>query len=198
MNKKGIFFLSLNSKKLEDFLIAETSKLINYDGILDVFVFDTFEVLDGIFFNSVNVDQQSNVIETTISKVKNKIMGINSLIRFSNISKHITPYILKVHYEYYNNKSFKRHCKNQIFQSLQPKFRKVGITTNKSSMIDLISPFLLAEIAYYLYIYHSGAYDIIFGMEKEMEIIQSIRNGKYENFNGFLSNDVPYIKINNS
>lgn len=198
MNKKGIFFLSLNSQKLEEFLVKETSELTNHEGVLDVFVFDTFEVLDGIFFNSFNVDKQSDVIESTINKVENRITDNNTLIRYSKVSKYIKPYISKVYCEYHNNESFKRNCRNQIFQSLQPKLRAVGITKNKSSLLDLISPFLLAEIAYYLYIYHSGIYDVIYGMEKEMEIIQAIRNGKYESFADYLSKEVPYIKVSNS
>ena len=166
---------------------------------LDVFVYDVFEVLNGLFFSPNNIEQINVQMESIINKVNQQIVlkdaDKNKLIRFSDFQKEMSLYLIAVYSEYFTNPSFKRHCKSQIFQNLQPKLRDVKITDHKSNLIEILSPFLLAEIAYYLYIFHKNEYSAVYGLESEMEIITAIKNKKYESFNGFIVNPVPHIKV---
>jgi quinol monooxygenase YgiN len=201
MTEKGIFLVSLNSKKLDEFLTGrESIRVLDDIENLDVFVFDVFEDLNGLFFNTGNIEEQHQAIETTIKRVQKNIIEINlpnrKLIRFSELQKKIKPYLIALYSEYYSNDSFKHHCKSQIFQNLQPKLRSVGIESHKSNLIDILCPFLLAEIAFYLYAYHVGEYKTILGLENEMEILQAIKNKKYQNFLEFLNFETPHIKVN--
>jgi len=200
MNKKGIFLVSLNSKKLDHFLDNEYPLTIDNNLTeLDLLVFDNFETLNGIFFNDRNVNNQNNLLEDIIERVKTQIVATNkekrNFIRFTEKNRELNQYILAVYKEYYSNASFKRHCKSQIFQNLQPKLRDLNITNHKSNLIELIAPFLIAEIALYLYIFSMEYYQIIFGFENEMGIIADIKNGKYPSFNIFIKQKTDYQKV---
>lgn len=200
MKRKGIFLVSLNSKRLEEFLKNKESIELN-DNIdkIDVFVFDVCETLNGIFFNERDIEQQYVIIENTISLVLEGLVNADSknrkLIRFTQLQKEISPYMAAVYNEYYNNASFKRHCKSQIFQNLQPKLRDVKITNHKSDLLEILAPFLLAEIAFYLYAFHKEEYDIIYGLESEMNIIADIKNNKYPVFSGFINTKITHSRI---
>lgn len=198
MNRRDVFMVSINSKRLEAYLEREQQhfSVINK---LDVFVYDVFEVLNGLFFTSNNIEQVNEQMETVIKKVNEQIVlkdtDKNRLIRFSDFQNEISIYLIAVYTEYFTNASFKRHCKSQIFQNLQPKLRDVKITNHKSSLIEILSPFLLTEIAYYLYIFHHVEFETVYGLESEMEIIKAIKNKKYDRFNDFILNPVPHIKV---
>lgn len=197
---KGIFLVSLNSKKLEDFLNRDLLLDIDKDlKKLDLFVFDGYETLNGIFFNNRNVKEQDELMENTISgvveKIVNKDIKKRKFLRLSQYQKEISPYVAAVYNEYFTNASFKRHCKSQIFQNLQPKLRDVSILNHKSNLIELIAPFLLVEIALYLYVFDKAEYDRIYGLEAEMNIISDIKNGKYKAFEIFINKKTEYEKV---
>lgn len=198
MEKRDVFMVSLNSKRLEVYLEKQQQSFSNKNK-LDVFVYDVFEVLNGLFFSPNNIEQINEQMESIINKVNQQIVlkdaDKNKLIRFSDFQKEMSIYLIAVYSEYFTNASFKRHCKSQIFQNLQPKLREVKITDHKSNLIEILSPFLLAEIAYYLYIFHKNEYSAVYGLESEMEIITAIKNKKYERFNEFILNPVPHIKV---
>ena len=198
MEIRDVFMVSLNSKRLE-FYLEKQQKQFSDNNKLDVFVYDVFEVLNGLFFAPNNIEEVNIQMEAVINKVNEQIViknvDKNKLIRFSDFQKNMSTYLIAVYTEYFTNASFKRHCKSQIFQNLQPKLRDVKITNHKSSLIEILSPFLLAEIAYYLYIFHSKDFGTVYGLETEMEIITAIKNKKYERFNEFLLNPVPHIKV---
>lgn len=198
MEKRDVFMVSLNSKRLEVYLEKQQQSFSDKNK-LDVFVYDVFEVLNGLFFSPNNIEQINVQMESIINKVNQQIVlkdaDKNKLIRFSDFQKEMSLYLIAVYSEYFTNPSFKRHCKSQIFQNLQPKLRDVKITDHKSNLIEILSPFLLAEIAYYLYIFHKNEYSAVYGLESEMEIITAIKNKKYESFNGFIVNPVPHIKV---
>lgn len=198
---KGIFIMSLNSKRLSE-AIANKDHLAFVDGVssLDVFVFDTFEILNGIFFNDQSVEKEKAKIEHIIAAVEREFIPFGdqgrSLIRSSEHREILKPYIHVLYSEYYTNDKFERHCKNQIFQNLQPKLRKVNVEENNDRVIELLVPFLLVEIALFLYVYNSTTYRKIFGMEKEMNIVSAIRERKYKAFEKYLVHDVEYMKLN--
>lgn len=198
MEKRDVFMVSLNSKRLEVYLEKQQQKFSDINK-LDVFVYDVFEVLNGLFFSHNNIEQINEQMESIINKVNQQIVlkdaDKNKLIRFSDFQKEMSIYLIAVYSEYFTNASFKRHCKSQIFQNLQPKLREVKITDHRSNLIEILSPFLLAEIAYYLYIFHKNEYSAVYGLESEMEIITAIKNNKYERFNEFILNPVPHIKV---
>lgn len=198
MEKRDVFMVSLNSKRLEVYLEKQQQSFSDKNK-LDVFVYDVFEVLNGLFFSTNNIEQINEQMESIINKVNQQIVlkdvDKNKLIRFSDFQKDLSIYLIAVYSEYFTNASFKRHCKSQIFQNLQPKLRDVKITDHKSNLIEILSPFLLAEIAYYLYIFHKNEYSAVYGLESEMEIITAIKNKKYERFNEFILNPVPHIKV---
>lgn len=198
--KKGIFIMSLNSKKLDIALQNNNNFYLKVkQEKLDVFVFDTFEILNGIFFNKKNAGDQKVIIDDIIKKLEYYFISSDikkrELIRFSKIKKELNPYILEVYKEYYNNVTFERHCRNQIFQNLQPKLKKINIENNKSNLIELLLPFLIVEIAVYLFIYHKNYYTTIYGLENEMNIIESIKSDKYEAFSKYLTNKTEYTKL---
>jgi len=198
MEKRDVFMVSLNSKRLEVY-IEKQQQSFSDKNKLDVFVYDVFEVLNGLFFSPNNIEQINEQMESIINKVNQQIVlkdvNKNKLIRFSDFQKEMSIYLIAVYSEYFTNASFKRHCKSQIFQNLQPKLREVKITDHKSNLIEILSPFLLAEIAYYLCIFHKNEYCAVYGLENEMEIITAIKNKKYERFNEFILNPVPHIKV---
>ncbi len=198
MENRDVFMVSLNSKRLEVYLENQQQSFSDKNK-LDVFVYDVFEVLNGLFFSPNNIEQINEQMESIINKVNQQIVlkdvDKNKLIRFSDFQKDLSIYLIAVYAEYFTNASFKRHCKSQIFQNLQPKLRDVKITDHKSNLIEILSPFLLAEIAYYLYIFHKNEYSAVYGLESEMEIITAIKNKKYERFNEFILNPVPHIKV---
>lgn len=198
MEKRDVFMVSLNSKRLEVYLEKQQQSFSDKNK-LEVFVYDVFEVLNGLFFSPNNIEQINVQMESIINKVNQQIVSKdadkNKLIRFSDFQEEMSLYLIAVYSEYFTNASFKRHCKSQIFQNLQPKLRDVKITDHKSNLIEILSPFLLAEIAYYLYIFHKNEYSAVYGLESEMEIITAIKNKKYERFNQFILNPVPHIKV---
>lgn len=199
MNNKSVFMVSLNSKRLEAYLDSKNDSINNIAEKLEVFVYDIFEVLNGLFFSNNNIRQQSAEMESIIQRVNEEFVAkstkSNVLIKFSEIQKEIAPYLIAVYTEYFSNQSFKRHCKSQIFQNLQPKLREVEITNHKSSLTEILSPFLLAEIAYYLFIFNNSGYKCVYGLESEMEIIKAIKEKKYTRFNEFLNYPIPHYKV---
>ena len=69
MGTNGIFIMSLNSKRLKDAIESKNNFQFNHAvDDLDVFVFDTFEVLNGIFFNETNAGKQKDIIEDIIEE----------------------------------------------------------------------------------------------------------------------------------
>jgi quinol monooxygenase YgiN len=196
----GIFLVSLNSRKLDHFLKSGQNLTIDQTlDKLDLFVFDGYETLNGIFFNEKNVKEQDEIVEQTIANVISKVVDTyedkRRFLRLSNMQKELAPYTCAVYNEYYSNVSFKRHCKSQIFQNLQPKLRDVNILNHKSKLVELIAPFLLVEIALYLFVFHTGRYQKIFGLESEMNIIIDIKDGKYPAFASFVNNKTLYEKV---
>jgi hypothetical protein len=200
MNKKGIFIMSLNSKRLQDAINNKDNFHFNHEvDELDVYVFDVFEVLNGIFFTDKNAWQQKETIEEIIQKLETGFVTVDTvrreLIRCSAKRKELNPYILAAYNEFYTNPSFESHCRNQVFQNLQPKLKKLAIDNNKSALLELIIPFLLMEIALYLFIYDKQEYFKVYGMEKEMGIITAIKENKYPVFGKYLKNNIEYVKI---
>ena len=196
---KKIFFVSLNSKKLDNFIIHnELGNLLNDFDKLDLFVFDTHEKLNGIFFNDSAIETQEEVIENKIKLIENA--GLNAknkatLIRCSKFQKSFENHNKVVYNEYYSNRKFQNRCKSQIFQNLHPKLKSKNILTNKSPLIEILVPFLLVEIAIYLYIYDTGIYQEIYGLEAEMGILIEIKNSKYPVFEPYLNYKLDHIKI---
>jgi hypothetical protein len=198
--KKGILIMSLNSQRLQDAINTRSSFHFNQEvDELDVYVFDVFEVLNGIFFGESNAWQQKKIVEKTIEKLETGFVVTDTikgeLIRCSNRRKELNTYIQAVYSEYYTNPTFESHCRNQVFQNLQPKLKKLAVENNKSVLLELIMPFLIMEIALYLHIHDKNDYFKIYGMEKEMNIITAIKNNKYPGFNQFLKGNIEYITI---
>lgn len=192
--------MSLNSKRLQDAVNNKDNFHFNHEvDELDVYVFDVYEVLNGIFFTEKNAWQQKETIEEIIQKLETGFVAVDTvkreLIRCSQKRKELNPYILAVQNEYYTNPSFESHCRNQVFQNLQPKLKKLAIDNNKSTLLELIIPFLLMEIALYLFIYDKQEYFKIYGMEKEMGIITSIKENKYSAFSRYIKSNIEYFKI---
>ena len=138
-------------------------------------------------------------VEVIIQRLETGFVAVDTvrreLIRCSLKRKELNPYILAVYSEYYTNPSFESHCRNQVFQNLQPKLKKLAIDNNKSTLLELIIPFLIMEIALYLYIYDKEEYFKVYGMEKEMDIITSIKENKYPVLGKYLKNNIEYVKI---
>lgn len=198
--RRGIFIMSLNSNKLKEAIKHKSAFEFNNEvDQLDVFVFDTMEILNGIFLHENNVMQQEKEIEEIISKLKTDFVAVNTskreLLRCSTRRKELNPYLQTVYQEYFSNPTFESHCKNQVFQNLQPKLKRLSIENNKSKLIEILIPFLLTEIAVYLFIYDRSEYHSIYGLESEMNIISAIKRNKYEPFNKFLRNQISYTKM---
>ena len=195
----NVILLSLNSRRLDNFIENKLYKLDSFTEITDVYIFDVFEVLNGIVFNKYTMQKQNINIEQRIDFVYNHIYKNlptkGSIIRYSGNKKELKFFLSLVYKEYFTNSSFESHLKNQIFRNLQPKLREIDVVSKRSDLMDILSPFLLAEIAYYLYIYDTGKYKRIYGLENEMEIIQAIKNGKYENFMPYINHKIEYCKI---
>lgn len=199
-SRRGIFIMSLNSNKLKEAVKHKNAFEFNHEvDQLDVFVFDTMEILNGIFLHEKNVMQQEQEIEEIISTLKTDFVAVNTskreLIRCSTKRKELNPYLQAVYSEYFSNPVFESHCRNQVFQNLQPKLRRLAIDNNKSKLIEILIPFLLTEIAVFLFIYDRDEYQSIYGLETEMNIIIAIRNNKYEVFNKYLQNQINYKKM---
>lgn len=199
-SRRGIFIMSLNSNKLKEAVKHKNAFEFNHEvDQLDVFVFDTMEILNGIFLHEKNVMQQEQEIEEIISTLKTDFLAVNTskreLIRCSTKRKELNPYLQAVYSEYFSNPVFESHCRNQVFQNLQPKLRRLAIDNNKSKLIEILIPFLLTEIAVFLFIYDRDEYQSIYGLETEMNIIIAIRNNKYEVFNKYLQNQINYKKM---
>jgi len=199
MTNNGIFIMSLNSSKFDEFFIEEN--LVN-DCIknLSLFAFDLTETLNGVIFNNQNLSLISDTIQNKIKKAnrfkdiifKNSIVD---LILESEIQKNLITYEQIVYQTYLTNKQFKSHCHNQIFRNLQPKLKKLSILKNSDQKIGLLAPYILKEIAFYLYLFDTCIYNIVYGLENEMEIIKQIKNNKYQAFTPYLKSDLTYIKI---
>ena len=110
---------------------------------LDVFVFDTFEILNSAFFNDGNIEKQKQFIEGIIESLETNFVAVDTkkreLIRCSKIRKELNIYIADVFKEYYSNPVFESHCRNQIFKNLQPKLKTVGVVNNKSNLTSLLA-----------------------------------------------------------
>ncbi|MBK8243258.1 MAG: hypothetical protein IPK88_07525 [Saprospiraceae bacterium] len=198
--RNGIFIASLNSKRLNEAILNGKKFHFNNEiDVVDVFVFDTFEVLNGIFFKNENANAQNAFIENIISNLENNFVMAciykRNLIRFTKIKSKLKRYIALVYNEYYTNIVFESQCRNQIYQNLQPKLNNINIENNKSNLIELLLPFLVVEIALYLYIYDKGHYLKIFGLESEMGIIESIKTKKYPTFNKYLNYNIEFTKV---
>jgi hypothetical protein len=196
----GIFFMSLGSNKFNEAIKQCCSFDFNCEvEQFDVFIFDIQEILNGIFMNENNVMQQVQEIDNIISKLNTNFIAINAskreLIMYSAKRKELNPYLQSVYNEYFSNSVFESHCNNQVFQNLQPKLRRLAIDSKKSKLIEILIPFLLAEIAVYLFVYDKGEYYSIYGLEAEMDIISAINNNKYKAFNRYLKSQINYKKI---
>lgn len=195
---KAVVLVSLNSARMDELLargerVVVDSKVEN----LDVLVFDVHEVINGVFFRPSKADAEHGVVETKIAVVNELFVHpfpARTLVRFSELETPMGPYLSAVYAEFFKDASFRRHCKSQVFRNLQPKLRELGILKHTSSLTEILAPFLLAEIAYYLFVFDTGSYERTYGLEQEMGIITDIRAGKYPSFIGFLKHDVPHVK----
>ncbi|AUP79086.1 hypothetical protein [Flavivirga eckloniae] len=197
---KSILLVSLNSKRLDKFIQNGLNKLIPLKNVeTDIYIFDVFEVLNGILFNSSNILDEKiklgKIMESVYGKLFDAVPNKGEIIKYSEHKKEIRKYMSIIYNEYLTNPSFERHLCSQIFQNLQPKLRRYNITDSKDSLIELMTPFLLTEFAFYLYVFDIGKYDFIYGLEDEMEFIKSIKNSKYENFNPYIKYNPEYRKI---
>ena len=110
-SRRGIFIMSLNSNKLKEAVEHKNAFEFNHEvDQLDVFVFDTMEILNGIFLHEKNVMQQEQEIEEIISKLKTDFVAVNTskreLIRCSTKRKELNPYLQVVYGEYFSNPIF--------------------------------------------------------------------------------------------
>lgn len=197
---KSILLVSLNSKRLDKFIQNGLDKLIPLKNEeTDIFIFDVFEVLNGILFNSSNILDEKNkldkIMESVYGKLFDAIPNKGEIIKYSEHKKEIRKYMSIMYNEYLTNPSFERHLGSQIFQNLQPKLRRYKITNSKDALIELMTPFLLTEFAFYLYVFDKGKYNSIYGLEDEMEFIKVMKNGKYKNFNPYIKHKTEYRKI---
>lgn len=197
---KNILLVSLNSKRLNKFIQTGLDKLtILKDDETDIYIFDIFEVLNGILFDKNHIlDAKTKldvIMESVYGKLYDAISNKGEIIKYSEHKKKIRKYMSIVYNEYLINPSFERHLGSQIFQNLMPKLKRYNITDSKDSLIELMTPFLLTEFAFYLYVFDTGKYDCVYGLEDEMEFISAMKNGKYENFNPYIKNKTEYRKI---
>lgn len=200
MDNRGIILVSLNSKRLNKFIQIGLSELnrIQSDKT-DVYIFDIFEILNGVLFNQGNIKEEAIRLEAISQSIYEKLYEAlpnkGDIIKYSTSKKNIRKYMAAIYNEYLTNPSFERHLSSQIFQNLQPKLRRYDITDSKSSLIEIMTPFLLTEFAFYLYVFDTGYYSMIYGLEDEMEFIKSIKDGKYPNLMKFVKNKTEYRKI---
>ena len=199
LDSKNILLVSLNSKRLDKFIQNGLDKLIPLNEETDIYIFDVFEILNGVLFNSSNILDEKikldKIMESVYGKLFNTIPNKGEIIKYSEHKKEIRKYMGIIYNEYSTNPSFERHLGSQIFQNLQPKLRRYNITNSKDSLIELMTPFLLTEFAFYLYVFDTGKYNCIYGLEDEMEFIKSMKKGKYENFNSYIKHKTEYRKI---
>lgn len=195
---KAAVLVSLNSGRMDELLArGKHVKIDNEAGGMDVLVFDVHEVVNGVFFRPSRADTEHSVIESKLAVVNDLFVHPfkgRTLVRFSELDSTMGPYLSAVYAEFYKDASFRRHCKSQVFRNLQPKLRELGILKHTSSLTEILVPFLLAEIAFYLFVFDTGRYERTYGLEQEMGIITDIRAGKYPSFGGFLKHDVPHVK----
>lgn len=198
MNEKEIFMVSLNSKRLQAYLTEPDLGFLKTKN-LDVFVFDTHEILNGLFFERKDASDQRHFIEETIEAVREKLISPDisrrNLLKYSKLVNDLQEELALVFQRYYLHGSFRRHCKFQVFRNLHPKMKALGIPDHKSNLVDILVPFLLTEIALYLNIYKEGAYCCTYGLEGEMEIMEAIKGGKYPEFDHLLIHPVNHIKV---
>jgi hypothetical protein len=197
---KNILLISLSSRRLINFIDDGLEKLnITENQETDIFIFDIFEVLNGLFFKNTSLGEKTESIEKIIKNVYEKIYNNlpkkGDIFKYSKDKKMIKEYMNLVYSEFIMNPRFERHIKNQIFQNLQPKLREHNITNNKSNLLEIMAPFLLTEIALYLYIYNTDTYNCVFGLESEMQILDYIKKRKYENINPYFKYKKVYCKI---
>ena len=99
MANKSVFMVSLNSKRLQDYL-NEPRVELNFNEFTEVFVYDIPETLNGLFSNNLNIKGQSKIIENVIEDVNKKIVrnSINrKLIKYSEIKNIIAENIVSVY-----------------------------------------------------------------------------------------------------
>lgn len=192
---KSIFFASLSSSRLPKFLLGSYQFPMTQREV-DVVVFDQSEILNRLLFHNSTPEDQLEFIEDTIGSI-HQYLYVNGpfhgeIIRFSDFQNQISDIVSAVHFEYYSNQSFKRHCNSQIFRNLQPKLRTIGVSNHKSPFVGVLAPFLLNEISMHLFILMEGKYTTICGLEREMEIMCAIKEGKYPAFQPFLKFNLNY------
>ena len=108
MDRSGIFITSLNSQRLKDAIENRNNFQFNNEvDDLDVFVFDTFEVLNGMFFDKYNAGEQKDFIEDIIENLETNFIAVDTnkreLIRYTKIRNKLNKYIRVVYNEYYAN-----------------------------------------------------------------------------------------------
>jgi|GEM_PF-6390120 len=198
MITKAVVLVSLNSTRMDQLLALGGRIVVDSDvAAMDVLVFDVHEVINGVFFRASKADTEYGVVESKIEMVNDLFVrpfSDRSLVRFSELDASMAPYLGNVYSEYYRDASFRRHCKSQVFRNLQPKLRELGILKHTSRLIEVLVPFLLAEIAYYLFVFDTGVYEQTYGLEPEMGIITDIKARKYPALSGYLKHDVPHVK----
>ena len=71
--------MSLNSKRLQDAINNKNNFHFNNEvDDLDVFVFDTFEILNSAFFNDGNVEKQKHFIEGIIESLETNFVAVDT------------------------------------------------------------------------------------------------------------------------
>jgi hypothetical protein len=104
-------------------------------------------------------------------------------------------YLSAVEELYVESHKFESHCRNQVFQNLQPILQVRGVKNRRHQLTNVLAPYIIQEIALKLYIADKRLADVEFAPEAEMGILHAIYEGKYPELQQLAGSPLSFVVI---
>lgn len=114
---------------------------------------------------------------------------------YYDCSSHFTHYVRLLSEQFQASRSFRNHCRNQVFTSLQPVLRNHGAFKKTHPLTGVLAQYLIEEMALKLYVASQELANVEFGPRAEMDLVNAIYDGKYPALEELTRRRMRYIVV---
>jgi hypothetical protein len=93
------------------------------------------------------------------------------------------------------NRGFRSEVRNQTYRNLQPVLRSKGIEKKNRPVLDMLSEFLVREIALKCYLGNESIADVEYGLAPEMKLMQSICSLHYAGIADLVHRQLEFVQV---
>jgi len=202
----GLILVSLGSRKMNaDSISLLVSKALR-EGCskLIVCLLDETEKKNLIALYSQTIEAADLRVQERLIRVKSWLSNIHnpkfSILILSDIIRNDMNFRSIVDWVrglYREKKKFKNECNNQVFKNLDPILRRLGIYNRRFRLVEILSEYLIIEIALKVYFTQEHGVRFEVALNDEMPIVQKMFSGKFGSPNDReLPSQPKFIKIN--